>query len=325
MKTRIILWAVLATLFSFVSCDNDENYQDKNILGKPEVTVANVKESSAVVTWKSVDNANVYVYRINNGDEQTTENNTIQLTGLDTEKTYTIDVKAQKSGSLYFEDSEFSQASFTTTSHVVVYRIATFADDWDTWYYEYNDNGTVKRVYRLYDGQLDREWVFAYSGSSVSVTGKDTYTMTLNDKGYVATFITGQDTYAYTYNDNGNMIKVEKNGNIYSNAVIENGNIIKWSKFTDGVEQFKVQTYSEVPNVGNTHCIYSERAGISHWLVETGLFGNASAYCHKTSGWDYSSVAAAYSFEYDQNGCIKKEIKDYAGSIENFSYTYYAE
>ncbi|WP_071145136.1 hypothetical protein [Bacteroides ihuae] len=89
--------------------------------------------------------------------------------------------------------------------------------------------------------------------------------------------------------------------------------------------KFQVPVCTRFFYVGNTHCVYSERAGISHWLVETGLFGNASAYCHQTSGWDYSSVAASYSFEYDKNGCIQKEIKDYAGSIENFSYTYFTE
>lgn len=104
--------------------------------------------------------------------------------------------------------------------------------------------------------------------------------MTLNDQGYVATFVDGSNTYEYTYDENGYMTKAEKNGNIASNITIENGNITQWTRFSDGVEQFKVQTYSAVPNVGGAHCIYAEGSGLSRWLVETGLFGKASANCH---------------------------------------------
>lgn len=45
--------------------------------------------------------------------------------------------------------------------------------------------------------------------------------MTLNDQGYVATFVDGSNTYEYTYDENGYMTKVEKNGNIASNITIE--------------------------------------------------------------------------------------------------------
>lgn len=91
--------------------------------------------------------------------------------------------------------------------------------------------------------------------------------MTLNDQGYVATFVDGSNTYEYTYDENGYMTKVEKNGNIASNITIENGNIMQWTRFSDGIEQFKVQTYSAVPNVSGAHCIYAESSGASvGWL-----------------------------------------------------------
>ena len=264
MKKYFYLLAMLAVVLGATACSDDDNHPSTNILDKPEVTVPDVKESSAVITWKAIGNATAYIYSLNNGSEQSTDQNTIQLTGLEPEKSYTFKVKAQKTGSIYFEDSDYAEITFTTTSEVTVYRIATFADDWDKWYYEYNDNGTVKRVYRLYEGELDREWLFAYDGNNIT-------------------------------------------------------------RFSDGIEQFKVQTYSAVPNVSGAHCIYAESSGASRWLVETGLFGKASANCHTSSGWQHSSSTATYTFEYDENSCIKEESKNYDGYIENFYYTYFSE
>ena len=325
MKKHFFLLIVLAAVLGTTACNEDDNHPDKNKLDKPEVTVPDVKESSAIITWKAIGNATAYVYSLNGEEEKATDQNTLQLTGLDAEKTYTFKVKAQKTGSIYFEDSEYAETTFTTTSHVIIYRVATFADDWDKWYYEYNDNGTVKRIYRLYEGELDREWIFAYEGNAITVTGRNSYSMTLNEQGYVATMIDGSDSYIYTYDNDGYLIKVERNGNIYSNITVENGNIMKWSRFSEGVEQFKLHTYSAVPNVGGAHCIYSERAGASRWLVETGLFGKASVSCHETNAWDYSSSTSVFTFEFDGKGCIQTEIKDYDGYIEKFYYTYYSE
>ncbi|MCI1648454.1 MAG: DUF4595 domain-containing protein [Bacteroides sp.] len=325
-NTFCLLIAVFAIVLCFVGCNDSDNYPSKNILGQPEVIVPDIKENSAVISWKAIGNATIYYYSLNNGAEQSTTETTIQLTGLTPEQSYTFKVKAQKEGSLYFDDSEYTEVTFTTTAHVKIYHIATFADDWDTWYYEYNNNGSIKRVYRLWEGQLDREWVFAYGeGGKVTVTGKNTYEITLNDQGYAVSFKSGTDSYVYSYDENGYMVQVEKNGNIVSNITIENGNIMKWSKFSDGIEQFKNHTYSLIPNVGGAHCIYSEGCGASRWLVETGLFGKASAYCHTSNGWDYSSSSSTFTFEYDENNCIEKESKDYDGYVENFFYTYFVE
>jgi len=73
------------------------------------VIVPDVKESSAVITWKAIGNATVYIYSLNNGSEQSTDQNTIQLTGLEPEKSYTFKVKAQKKLSIYFKDSDYAE------------------------------------------------------------------------------------------------------------------------------------------------------------------------------------------------------------------------
>ncbi|MCD8031259.1 MAG: hypothetical protein LUF85_10695 [Bacteroides sp.] len=325
MKTRLDLLFLSATLFGVAACDDLDSHASTNILETPVVTVPEVKETSAVVTWAEVANATAYIYSVDGGPEQTTSETTLQLTDLEPEKTYSFQVKAQRTGSLYFEDSPYAEISFTTTSHVTIYRVATFADDWDTWYYEYNTDGKVSHVYRLTaDGEIDREWLFAYSGLSLEVTGRDTYAITLNEEGYAATMDDGANQYVYTYQE-GYLVQVERDGEPYSNIEVENGNIMKWSRFTEGVEQFKLHTYGTVPNVGGAHCVYSERAGISRWLAETGLFGKPSALCHTSNVWDHSGTSSFFTFVYDTNGCIQQEIKDYDGYIENFFYTYYVE
>lgn len=325
MKKYLYLLIALAAVLSTAACCDDTHYPDKNVLEKPEVTVPSVKESSAIVAWKAIGNATTYLYSLNGGTEQSTDQNTIQLDNLEPEKSYTFKVKAQKTNSIYFEDSEYTEITFKTTSHVAIYRIATFSDDWDKWYYEYNNDGTAKRVYRLTpEGDLDREWLFAYESDKVVVTGKNSYNMTLNGQGYVATFVDGSTTYEYTYNEDGYMTQAKKNGVVSSNMVIENGNIMTWSKFSEGVEVFKIHTYTAIPNVGGAHCIYAESNGPSRWLVETGLFGKASSHCHATNGWEGAS-SSAFTFEYDRDNCIEKEIKDYGGGIESFFYTYFSE
>lgn len=324
MKHFITRLMPAALLIAATACTNDIDHPATNQLDPPEAAIV-VGEDFAVISWNAVGNANEYAYSIDGGAEATTTETIVRIDGLQPETTHAVRLKARKAGSIYFSDSDYSEMSFTTTAHVPVYHVATFADDWDTWYYEYNDDWTVRRVYRLWDGQLDREWIFSYDGANLNVTGKNEYTMTLNDKGLVATFFDGWDDYAFTYDDDGYMVGITRNGEPRSNIVVEDGNIIRWSKFSDGAESWKVHTYTSVPNVAGVHCIYSEQCGASRWLVETGLFGKASADCHATNQWDYSEVGSTFSFEYDSNNCIVKETKVYDGYPENFFYTYFAE
>lgn len=327
MKNYLLFFSVMiAVFFSFTSCSDEEAPASKNVLSVPAVKVPLIKESSALVTWEAVANATSYSYSFNGGAEQTTKETSLEFTGLSPEQTYSFKIKAVKDGSLYFDDSQYADTSFMTTAHVKSYHVATFGDDWDTWNYEYNDNGTVKRVYRMADGKVEREWFFTYgSDSTVTVTGHDEYKITLNGQGYAKTYADQWDAFSYKYDSNGYMIQVVKNGEVASNITIENDNIMKWSKFADGVEQFKLHTYGNVPNVSGAHCIYSEKCGASRWLVETGLFGKASAYCHTSNQWDYSAIPSTFTFDYDDNNCIKTEHKQGDGYTENYHYTYFVK
>ena len=213
------LWLAMAAAVAFgftaTSCSDDPDHPDKNVLETPMMQAPQLTSNSATLSWKKCANANMYVYTVNNGPEMMTYEPTVTLEGLTPETTYTFKVKARRDYSEYFEDSEYTTIKFTTLEKVqtrAVYHVATFADDWDRWFYEYNPDWTVKRIYRTVDGTaegtLDREWNFAYSGTNLQVTGKNEYTITLNDKGYVATLVDGSKTYDYIYDADGYLIQV---------------------------------------------------------------------------------------------------------------------
>lgn len=330
------LWLAMAAAVAFgftaTSCSDDPDHPDKNVLETPMMQAPQLTSNSATLSWKKCANANMYVYTVNNGPEMMTYEPTVTLEGLTPETTYTFKVKARRDYSEYFEDSEYTTIKFTTLEKVqarAVYHVATFADDWDRWFYEYNPDWTVKRIYRTVDGTaegaLDREWNFAYSGTNLQVTGKNEYTITLNDKGYVATLVDGSKTYDYIYDADGYLIQVYKDGNVVCNVQIENGNIMQWSKFQDGNEVWKIHTYDSNLNVGGVHAIAAEEIGASRWLVETGLFGKACTNLHTSNQWDYSSTGSSFTFEFDSNGCVSVEHKLYGSDEEKYFYTYIAE
>ena len=320
-----------------VACSSDDEYPKTNQLATPELKAGIVTNKSATIQWNAISNAESYTYSINGGEEQVVTSTSVTLSNLNPLTSYSIKIKAVAKESLYFVDSEYTEFSFTTLETpptVTAYRILTLADDWDKWYYEYNTDGTVGRVYRLNtDGSLDREWKFSYNGHEITTTGKNEYKMTTNDKNLVVKFIpeTGKE-YTYEYNAEGYMTKISLNGTVISNIVIENGNIIKWSKWTQAasdtapVEHFKLHTYSTQTNPGGVHCIYSEQTGASRWLVETGLFGKGSVNCHLSSVWDYyegnAEKTSTYSFKVDTNTNIIQEMKLYGSNLESYFYSY---
>lgn len=208
-------------------------------------------------------------------------------------------------------------------------RVTGWADDWDSYVFEYNDEGRVVKASRN-DGE--REWNFAYNGNEISVTGYSEFTITLGANGYASTYVNEYDeTYTYTYDNDGYVTQIKKNGEVCSNVQIQDGCIIKWSKFSDQdgdgtpEEVWKEHTYSNVRNVGGIHNIYAE-VGAGRWLQELGFFGKPTQYLCSGNGWDYSSTPSTLEYEFDSNNCVKKEIKT-GGSgddvyVENYFYTW---
>ncbi|MDE7141942.1 MAG: DUF4595 domain-containing protein, partial [Muribaculaceae bacterium] len=201
-----------------------------------------------------------------------------------------------------------------------------YGDKYDTWFYSYNSDWTPKRIYRTTDGTengpLDREWIFAYDGNTITVTGKNEYTMTRNEQGYVTRLVEGSTTYDYAYDEEGHMIQASKNGEVVSNITIENGDITKWSRFSNGAEQWKLHTYMPVENVGGCHAITAESIGASRWLIETHLFGVASKHLHATNVWEGAEKSSTFTFDTDDKGRVTAEHKLYGESLEEYFYTY---
>lgn len=329
MKKSILFISLCVAAFGFNSCSDDKGSDVVNKLDTPMLAAPAVTHNSATFTWKAVDNADMYVFTINGGSEMQTTEPSVTLTGLTPATQYVFTVKARKNDSKFFQDSENATYTFTTNSEPAAaknYRVASFGDDWDTWFYTYNEDGTPKRIYRTTDGtptgELDREWNFAYDGKNVTVSGKNDWTLTLNDKNLVETLVDGDKTYKYTYDDNGYLTQVAKNDVVAVNIVVENGNIVKWSKLKDGAEVWKLHTYGEQDNVSGCHATTAEGIGASRWFVETGLFGKGSAKLHTGIIWDYSETGSTYTFEFDENGCVVTEKKLYGSDLESFHYTY---
>src|SRR5574344_369423 len=189
----------IISIFALYACTNDvESW--KNVLDVPQPIASNVTSTTATITWDAIVTATEYTCVLNDGTEVNVNTASYELKNLESEKEYVFKVYARRTNSLYFENSDVATISFTTTSKPVVYLVASFGDDWDKWYYDYNTNGTPSHVYRLNtDGSIEREWNFAYNGNILTISGKNDYTITLNTAGYADKFVDGSSTYKYTY------------------------------------------------------------------------------------------------------------------------------
>ena len=208
----------------------------------------------------------------------------------------------------------------------VTLRIKSYSlvgDGWaDVYQYSYNADGKVSKVYR----EEEKQWNFAYDGNDVTVTdheGATVYEMTLNADGLVTSMVEGENEYTYEYNADGRMTKVSQNGNVTSNAVIQDGCMTKWSRFENGPEEFKVQTFTSTPNTCGIHSVYCEKqSGLSQWLMETGLFAKGSAYLVETTRWEGAEEVGEYTYDFDENGAVIAEHKAYPGWPEEFEYSW---
>jgi hypothetical protein len=210
---------------------------------------------------------------------------------------------------------------------------AATADSWtDVYTYEYAADGKVAKVKRAYyendDLVPEKEFVFTYSGSTLTITDAMAddavkYTITLGSNG-MASAMTDEweESYTYTYNSAGFITYIERGGSARSNVTIEDDCITLWTRFSDGEEQFKDQTFYDVKNVAQLHTIYSEQGGFSRWLAETGLFGKASAYMCASTKWQHSDANGTFTYDYDKNGLPTVENKDYPDYPEKGEFTW---
>lgn len=72
-------------------------------------------------------------------------------------------------------------------------RIATWADDWDTYAYTFDAEGKVIKVSR---NNGEREWDFTYTGDKIEATGYSAFTITLGANGYASEY---KDEWGYVH------------------------------------------------------------------------------------------------------------------------------
>lgn len=144
------------------------------------------------------------------------------------------------------------------------------------------------------------------------------YSLELNDKGLCTKFTNNTadpaEVWTYTYDANGFQLTASKGGAVKTSYVIQNLNVFTWSR--DG-SRLKEHKYNTTDNVADIHTSYSEDAGLSRFLYETGLFGRSSAKVCTEAKWQDRESKATFEYEFDQTtGGITKETKYYAGDYD---------
>jgi len=204
----------------------------------------------------------------------------------------------------------------------LVKRLTMCGDDWDKYYFTWNEDGTIKEVNRNpstdYESGYERTWTFTWSGSTATVKyvkegeEKSPISITLGSNGYISTYTDEWgDVRNLSYDKNGYLTKIDKAGDVKSNIVVENGNYVKWSRFNDGVEQFKIQSFLTDKNVGGIHADYADKTDPARWFYEIGLCGKPSTNLMDQAAWDGSESVAVHTYEKDADGYVTKVSKVY--------------
>ena len=196
-------------------------------------------------------------------------------------------------------------------------RLVMCGDEWDKYAFTYGADGKISVVNR---NEGERTWTFTWNGNSATVAyvkegeAMDPLSFTLGANGFVSTWTdTWGDVRNCTYDAEGHLLKVDKAGDVKCNCVWKDGNLEKWSRFSDGAEQFKMQSFLVDENVGGIFPDATDKAGIDRWMIELGLFGKPSKNLLDQATWDGSGAIAVQTYEKDEDGFVTKVSKVYDG------------
>lgn len=214
-------------------------------------------------------------------------------------------------------------------------RLVMCGDEWDKYYFFYNADGSIKEVKRNFDETAqtwEKTWTVTWNGNKATVKfvdGTEEFELpfTLGGNGYVSEFT---DVYGETrkisYDLAGHLLKVIK---IEDGQPIDkcncvwgaDGNLSKWSRFPDGIEEYKIQTFLADENVGGIFPDATDKAGIDRWMFEIGLFGKASKNLLDEAAWENSEAIATHTYTKDADGYVTKVEKFYDGELDQ-TYVY---
>ena len=117
-------WLFAAATMAAVSCEKPGIEPEPSLLETPVLTIENVAETSALLTWKAVEGASEYILQLAGPEdyeqELTIEETEYELTGLEPETGYSARIMALPSGD-EFESSAWSEwLKFTTAGSMIV-------------------------------------------------------------------------------------------------------------------------------------------------------------------------------------------------------------
>lgn len=105
MKSHIIPTIILSALMA-ISCGKQET--NPVMLETPVANISNSTETSFTVSWEAVENAAYYLYIFNSSTQGTTDENSIEFTGLTEGEKYTFIIKAVAEKESVYQDSKWS-------------------------------------------------------------------------------------------------------------------------------------------------------------------------------------------------------------------------
>lgn len=105
MKSHIIPTIILSALMA-ISCGKQET--NPVMLETPVANISNSTDTSFTVSWEAVENAAYYLYIFNSSTQGTTDENSIEFTGLTEGEKYTFIIKAVAEKESVYQDSKWS-------------------------------------------------------------------------------------------------------------------------------------------------------------------------------------------------------------------------
>lgn len=106
MKSHIIIPTIILSALMAISCGKQET--NPVMLETPVANISNSTETSFTVSWEAVENAAYYLYIFNSSTQGTTDENSIEFTGLTEGEKYTFTIKAVAEKESGYQDSKWS-------------------------------------------------------------------------------------------------------------------------------------------------------------------------------------------------------------------------
>ncbi|MEA4985522.1 hypothetical protein SDC9_78976 [bioreactor metagenome] len=208
----------------------------------------------------------------------------------------------------------------------------TFEYDWGSgpgstsYAYTYDAQGRVIKVVETGEDWTDEfnlDWSQPGKVNLIRQETEKNRTWILNAAGYVSKIENiwgdGGDV-TFEYDANGLMSKAYEDygtPELKSTFTALNGNI---TAFTRG-DRVKNFTFSSGDNIGNIYQVFND-SFVNDWQAHTGLFGKACKNLNTKVQWSDKEDFSAISFEFYEDGRVKKVIRSGSDWYENYVYTY---